>query len=93
MDANARRAVTKMMWELEMTIRNYGSTSQGIRQVIDMGRSLRDAAREANGLEEGMREQIFNLLRNAKLLALAQANAEEYLQRLELIEDDLRRVS
>ncbi len=46
-----------------------------------------------HGLETDERDHVFELLRNAKLLALVQANAQEYLEKLGQLEDDLRRVA
>ncbi len=89
----AKRKASGIIRELETTINNYSSISAGFSRIIELGRALRDAAFSARGLEEEEREEAFELLRHAKLIALAQSDAEKRIWRLQMVEDDLRRVA
>lgn len=88
----ARRHAGRIVTELDSTIRNYSSLSIGLDRIIELGRDLRDAVFDSQGTEIVDRERIFELFRNAKLLALAHADAQHYIERIEMLEDDLRRV-
>lgn len=91
-EIEAKREANRIMAEFDSTIRNYGTTSVRFAQIIELSRALRDAAYCAHGLGEERREHAFELMRNAKLLALVQADGQRYLEKLEAVEDDLRRV-
>lgn len=83
----------RIMRELETTIRTYGASSNGFGKILELSKRLRDAAFHRKGMDTGERTEAFELIRHAKLLALAHANAQEYLERLEHIEDDIRRIA
>lgn len=87
----AKKEAVRAMKELDCTISNFGTSSESFGRIIDLCRVLRDRARDARGLEEGEKAHALDLLRDAKLLAIAQAGAENYLWRLEALEDDIRR--
>ncbi len=93
MNEHARMQATRMIKELEVTIKNTGSISESFGKIAELGRGLRDVARNAHGFEPEDRMQVFELMRHAKLLALAHPEAQDYLWRLERLEDDIRRVA
>lgn len=83
----------RIIRELETTIKTCGDSSSGLGRIIELSRRLRDAAFHTRGMDAGERMETFELIRHAKLLALAHANAQDYLERLERIEDDIRRIA
>ena len=88
----ARKNLAQTAGELEYTISNYSSLAVNFEKVVGLVRVMRDHAFTIGELEEEDKTRVFELVRRAKLLAIAHADAGSYLERLELLEGDLKRV-
>lgn len=82
--------------ELEHTVRNYSSTSISFKRVMEMANALRDRAFDIHGVAsigEDEKARMLEIIRETKLLAITQVEAECYLEALQMVEGDLKRVA
>lgn len=93
MTKEERKKADEVIDEMDFAVKHYGLTPAGFARIVELGKNLRDIAFLSHGLDKVEKEHAFELIREAKLFALKSADAQLKLEKLEMLEDDLRRVS
>ncbi|MBU0586244.1 hypothetical protein KJ780_01915 [Candidatus Micrarchaeota archaeon] len=85
-----KKKIDKATAELESTI--SGSYPTNFERVLRLVYNIRDIANGGMQIEKEQQQHLLDLLRRAKILAVSDKFAEDHIERIQLVEEDLKRM-